>query len=1368
LTPGAAVRRSLSACLIGILVAPLPISAENAVKAVAPGDKSRNEGTLKELLDAVAAQPASAAEPLRKLAESIDPLGENAESRPYLRILQEFFPEPSPGAPGKGVAPDDTGKALAEVEKAQRTTETLWVSLQGAERDKDWPTVLELCRRILDTTPGFPQMPELYLARARAYATTLPRPTSPSVPGVSPSSAGTPETLLRVWIAYGLALERCAKRPDLLFPAKTELVQVYARTGQSALAIAQAESLKTEFPDRKAETLLLLASVFTMTGEPSKAAATYRQLSEVSPETFQRPDILDLAAGALLASGEAAKAMEEWASSLGMLETLGAKATQAKEYAVALKAYAKLLEQGKPGEVWLIVPERIASVQEASGDLEAALKGYEKCIEEYPDRLERYLKEGERAPKGKDEGYLKNRRRYAAGESVTQLEQKMVRLNQKLGRADRAQDLRRGLWMDLLGYPQARQEWLELARSARADGRIDEALAACLRALKPARTVLPEMAGLRPENQAFLNELRLPQSPEEVQELLALVCSSAFMRGPSGQERGSAEKAPPEGGTTNQENFLKGVVTQWQAAWLLERNGKRNEARTAWKALAQTSPGSLLGILVGLNLAMSYQQEGIHFRALEAFEHLGEVIDRSEGTGGASFPVLRSYLLARLAYGRGLSLFRLGRYSEAMKEFEKVRDGERVLPQAGYRMAQCLEFQGEFDAAAKSYSGAIHDPAAPQDLRGRSSFAVRRLATHGLVRSARAEAATDVRSARFSGSSSADQDRARKAVYLGENRSDLGHWKYNHPGTDGFVLCAMQCPFDIVGGLKMKAQASVGMNALPFGYRFGTSNPQEKARRWISKLDDPSPTALWDPIRHSHTSSNWDDFGEQYAVGRGPDLKVDLFILPGAWRLSLSFINDHNFYEPNRTYTVYLKDPIGNLLAACDVEDQLCGVYKHFAVFGPREVKIHLSRDLSLNTVLSGIFLDPLGKPLPVPDEFALQPDDVNTVPALTEKVKALGESYGKLTALLGESPVEYVRSFHSLWGLIALADSILASADLQSESRPDSPGRAVVSPPKAEGREPLDPGPQRTPSPERATEPSPADPRLARLRASVSWAKWQLLRLAAVSAEEERRALGDISRLMASLIGLEPAAGKLAVLRDGFLESGELGRSELIEDERLGLLLPGLAGAERNVQLRDAALRYYAHDRVYAAGKLRPVVDEFALDVDPAKRAERLEGLAKECREKKAWSLAEMTYATTEAKVPLENRGDEHFRHYFRVMEYQGRPKDAIVILRKHLRDLPDSRWDILWRFNLVTYLLSSGEVDEAIRINTVRAKKEPKHPSNANIEFLIGLTLLKEKKDPARAKERFLDVIRSDPKSYWANSARQMLKQMGEKIPE
>jgi tetratricopeptide (TPR) repeat protein len=167
---------------------------------------------------------------------------------------------------------------------------------------------------------------------------------------------------------------------------------------------------------------------------------------------------------------------------------------------------------------------------------------------------------------------------------------------------------------------------------------------------------------------------------------------------------------------------------------------------------------------------------------------------------------------------------------------------------------------------------------------------------------------------------------------------------------------------DIVCRRASAPAASESLDQRPLNYRFTTGKQGEHGRRWLSKLRDSGgkDVALWNPMTLSYSTAVFDDFGEQLPPGPG-DLVLGLSIPDGRWRLSLAFLNDHNYYESSRRYTIHLRDSSGRFLTGCDVEDFLTPLYKQFAVQGPGDLTVHVFRDNSLNTLLSGIFLDPLG-----------------------------------------------------------------------------------------------------------------------------------------------------------------------------------------------------------------------------------------------------------------------------------------------------------------------------------------------------------------------------------------------------------------------
>ncbi|MFW5868112.1 MAG: tetratricopeptide repeat protein, partial [Armatimonadota bacterium] len=141
------------------------------------------------------------------------------------------------------------------------------------------------------------------------------------------------------------------------------------------------------------------------------------------------------------------------------------------------------------------------------------------------------------------------------------------------------------------------------------------------------------------------------------------------------------------------------------------------------------------------------------------------------------------------------------------------------------------------------------------------------------------------------------------------------------------------------------------------------------------------------PVQQVRRPANWDDRGEVYLLGTGPDLLLDLQVPAGLHRLSLYFVNDHTYYEPNREYTVYVMNAADEVLASASVRDFLNGVYEQFGVVGPQALTIRICRELSMNVLLSGVFLDPIEPPPARTTVPRLRPD----APALASLRQAQG-----------------------------------------------------------------------------------------------------------------------------------------------------------------------------------------------------------------------------------------------------------------------------------------------------------------------------------------------------------------------------------------
>jgi hypothetical protein len=200
--------------------------------------------------------------------------------------------------------------------------------------------------------------------------------------------------------------------------------------------------------------------------------------------------------------------------------------------------------------------------------------------------------------------------------------------------------------------------------------------------------------------------------------------------------------------------------------------------------------------------------------------------------------------------------------------------------------------------------------------------------------------------------------RRRPVQPLPDDRTTRGDWFLGY-GVERYVLCAQNYRFDRSGG-----------PATGFTVRFSTSDPKEPSRLWVSAKRTDDPAALWDPVRRLRLPANRDDRGEQVPLGQGPDLLLDCAIPAGEHVLALYFVNDHHYYEPNRRYTLEVRED-GALLCLADVRDFGGGVYKRFRVEGPRDLRLRIRRDASLNVLLQGVFLDPVHRPRPLPEAAA-------------------------------------------------------------------------------------------------------------------------------------------------------------------------------------------------------------------------------------------------------------------------------------------------------------------------------------------------------------------------------------------------------------
>lgn len=197
--------------------------------------------------------------------------------------------------------------------------------------------------------------------------------------------------------------------------------------------------------------------------------------------------------------------------------------------------------------------------------------------------------------------------------------------------------------------------------------------------------------------------------------------------------------------------------------------------------------------------------------------------------------------------------------------------------------------------------------------------------------------------------------RQRIVVPLPDDRSTRGDWPLGY-GINSHLLAAHNFRSDYTGGLGPRITC-----------RFKTGSASEKGRLWVTSKSVDDAAALWNPERQTRMAANRDDHGEQHPLGAGPDLMMTCTIPEGTHFLSLYFVNDYNYYEQNRAYSITVTDAGQRLHCLTPVRNFGGGLYKRFAVQGPAKLQFHIWRNMSINVLLSGVFLDPVSLP-PLPE----------------------------------------------------------------------------------------------------------------------------------------------------------------------------------------------------------------------------------------------------------------------------------------------------------------------------------------------------------------------------------------------------------------
>lgn len=336
--------------------------------------------------------------------------------------------------------------------------------------------------------------------------------------------------------------------------------------------------------------------------------------------------------------------------------------------------------------------------------------------------------------------------------------------------------------------------------------------------------------------------------------------------------------------------------------------------RWTWHALAKEYPQQPWQALCMLASAQGLLRIGDYENAREDLGRIGPL------------PPNMKLLMGQGQYLRGLAYLGQVQHSEAeatLKTLLGASGDAGTEAKALYRLAEVSEARLQWPQAKQYYRLAALNTTS-QWQRRRAEYALTRIDELAKLKCARQPSVT----------------------LLLDDRGTRGDWPKAY-GEERYILCAQNFIVDRVGG------------ALPkIAYDFSTTSASEPSRLWVSQKQDDDPAALWDPGNKCRRSANRDDYGEQSPLGNGPDLLLKIEIPKAQHVLSLYFVNDHNYYEPGRAFNISVASGAGELEAVTTVENFGGGVYKRFLVSGPTELNLRIWRNLSLNTLLSGVFLD--------------------------------------------------------------------------------------------------------------------------------------------------------------------------------------------------------------------------------------------------------------------------------------------------------------------------------------------------------------------------------------------------------------------------
>lgn len=420
-----------------------------------------------------------------------------------------------------------------------------------------------------------------------------------------------------------------------------------------------------------------------------------------------------------------------------------------------------------------------------------------------------------------------------------------------------------------------------------------------------------------PANTRHLRQISTPLESENIAKAITVLLKSY-------------DSLLPERHAELPEDSLQAAIAEWTRCVDLSYRFREPRSQAsdkddwlhAWLSLARQVPLTALEPLAYLAAGQRLRHSG-HFwqaksllqRTVNEFSHFGPIAAR-----------------AHLELGR-LYAESWGNFAPAAGHLKRSAElGDPIVAGiAKYALAEGYEATGEFHSAQTIYRDLAQN-AKNHRVRAGAQSSISRLDALG----SRATTSPKPKS----------PTTPPLAIYIGEDRQSQGDWR-NHGGRAAFLACAklsagsLQKPRD-----RFRVYTGHWQNPLP-------------PFSWVTAGADRDPSSVFDVVQRAGTFSNWDDGGERRDLGEG-SISVRAELPDGIWRLSLYFVNEYNYYEPSRQYTISISSDSGTFLCGTSVRDFVNGVYKQFLVRGPQVFHVTVWRNLSLNTLLGAILLDPL------------------------------------------------------------------------------------------------------------------------------------------------------------------------------------------------------------------------------------------------------------------------------------------------------------------------------------------------------------------------------------------------------------------------